>query len=513
MKLLLQNKNGTKLGEIGSIVYLAVMGFGVLFMFLAYFNNMAVRNRSEVEHKIKLDGEALNISEAGLFETLAQFKKNGNMLQKRNPKRDGAGVIELDADGKTVYLDSENYVDFNFIWTCRNVVVGCPKLLEVPFHYEIAYDDLYVDRSVEVCEICTAAGRDQKGFFIPTSEEPKIGIVRNFDLNGKTAEYDPTVSGIVNKIGELKVRYEVWERMVEDFSRETGADATDSGRVWIAKSVGIVYKVMKVNGVKEIQTLATVSQSRMYKKPSIFFLQKSALHNTNVNGFVSLNANAQVINNGDVLTVTSSYFGKQTNLGAAHAGANIIDFRNGGTPENDTKELTFESVFGLSANELREFADVYISDVSDPRTYEPMLNSEIKYIEGDVDYTTADPLFGNGLLIVSGNITITGTGHKFEGVLWVTRDITITAGGYIKGTIVAGTAASTKAEIFLKGRNASDWFRVYYDQDAIDAINNAKFKYAMFRVPYVTKGSKSIILTQEEKDLRTELILAKYPAD
>ncbi|PCJ62668.1 MAG: hypothetical protein COA79_03885 [Planctomycetota bacterium] len=499
--------------EEGSIVYLAVMGFGVLFIFMAFMNDMVVRNKTEVEFRIKLDGEALNISEAGLFETLAQFQKNGNMTQKRNPQRDSNGD-PVEVNGEAQYLNSENFVNFNFIWTCRNVAVGCPKVLEDPYHFELAYEDLFVDKSAENCEICQDAGRAQKGFYIPNSEEPKIGIVRNFDVNGQTVEYDPINGGLVTNFGDLKVRYEVWERMVEDYSKETGADSADSGRVWIARSIGIVYRVNKVGTApKEMETLATVVQSRMYKKPAIFFLQKAALHNTNVNGFVTLNANAQVINNGDPLTVTSSFYGKQSNLGAAHQGGNIVDFMNGGDPAIDTTELTFESVFGLSQTELKEFADTYISDISDPRTYDALLNSEIKYVEGDLDFGLSNPLFGNGLLIVDGDVTLSDTGHKFDGVLWVTGDVTISAGGYIKGTLVAGTSAANKRTISLKGKNANDWFRVYYDQEAIDAINNAKFKYAMFRVPYVKKGKNSIILTQEEKDLRTELILARYPAD
>ncbi len=216
--------------EAGQVVYIGVIIFGLMYVSLVYLNDTIVRNRKDVELRIKLDGLALNISEAGLFEALAQFKNNGVMQRKRNPERDGSGQVVI-VNGLTQYLDNENYVDFSFEWTCRNVAVGCTKVLDEKFSFEINYPDQFIDHKDTNCDLCATAGRTQKGFYVPQSEEPKIGIVRNFDVNGRTAEFDPLTGGSVSGYGDLKVRYEVWERMVEDYTQETGTDTADSGRI------------------------------------------------------------------------------------------------------------------------------------------------------------------------------------------------------------------------------------------------------------------------------------------
>ncbi len=497
--------------ENGSIIYLSLLGFGILFMFLGYLNEMVIKNRKDIEFRIKLDGLALNISEAGLFETLAQFRKKGSMQHKRNPQRDGSGAVVLDGNGEVVYLDEENSVDFSFSWTCRNAAIGCTNVLDTPFHFELAYEDMFEDHSNDDCDLCSTAGRDQKGFYVLESEEPKIGVVRNFDVMGKTYDVDPVTGELLNAYGDLKVRYEVWERLVEDYSKETGYDSSDSGRVWAARSIGIVYKVNNVNNVEELETLSTVVQTRMYKKPTIFFPHNAALYNTNPKGYLTLNANAQVINNGDPNTVYSGLFGFHENVGAAHAGGNIIDFGFAGDPLNSLAPMDFETVFGMDETQLKEFADTYISVLTDPRLYTPLMDSEIRFVVGDVAYTTAKPLFGNGLLIVDGNIDVSGIGHKFDGIVWSTRTVDIHAGGYIKGAVVGGSKDfGVKADIKLQGNNATNWFYVYFDPEAIAAINNKKFKYTMFRVPYVKKGAGSVVFSDEEKELRKEQIFARY---
>ncbi len=275
--------------------------------------------------------------------------------------------------------------------------------------------------------------------------------------------------------------------------------------------MGIVYRVLKdSNDVKTVESLSTVSQTRMYKKPNINFPHDGALFNTNVNGRILLNANAQIINLGDAMVVNSGLYGNQSNLGAAHLGAHVIDFANNGAPLASTIPTDFETVFGLDKTQMKEFADTYIINPADPKARDPLMNTEIRYIEGNMSYNTTNPLFGNGMLIVEGNVSITGTGHKFDGILWVTGGVSINGGGYIKGCIVAGTEAVGVVTLSVQGHNAANWFYVYYDPTAIDVINSKKFKYAMFRVPYVKKGAGSVHLTDDEQQLRTEQILNRY---
>jgi hypothetical protein len=198
-------------------------------------------------------------------------------------------------------------------------------------------------------------------------------------------------------------------------------------------------------------------------------------------------------------------------LGLRMLGGNIIDFGFAGDPLNSLAPMDFETVFGMDETQLKEFADTYISVLTDPRLYTPLMDSEIRFVVGNVAYTTAKPLFGNGLLIVDGNIDISGIGHKFDGIVWSTKTVDIHAGGYIKGAVVGGSKNfGVKADIKLQGNSAANWFYVYFDPEAIAAINNKKFKYTMFRVPYVKKGAGSVVFSDEEKDLRKEQIFARY---
>jgi len=501
-----------QLGEKGSLIYLSVLSFAVIFSLMVLLNDEAIKNRKNVEFDIKMDGLATNIAEAGLHETLALFKRNGSMKLNRNPERDNQGDIVTDSDGNTVYLDNSNYVEFNFIWTCRQAVQGCPNTLATPFFYQLEYESHFEDHANDFCVICDAAGREQKGFFIVESEEPKLGIVRNFDVLGQTAQYDSN-GNQVNNLGDLKVRYEVWKRLVEDYSVETGADITDSGRVWLVKCIGMVYKVLSDDqGVKYVDTLSTVIQSRMIKKPNIFFKDKAALINSHVDGFIQLNANAEIINLGDPMTVFSALYGKQTQLGSAQKGNLIIDFANNGAAEQASTVVSFETVFGLTKAQVKEFADVKIDDLTDPRTYTPLLNYEIRFITGNPVFTSSAPLTGTGVLIVDGDLQTTGVGHSFEGIVWTTGDFDIKAsGGFIRGTIVVGTEGTGKKNLSVHGFSKTNKFRIYFDPEVIDAINAKKFQYTMFRVPFIEKGFKKTSFSDTEKNLRAANILARYP--
>ena len=94
--------------------------------------------------------------------------------------------------------------------------------------------------------------------------------------------------------------------------------------------------------------------------------------------------------------------------------------------------------------------------------------------------------------------------------LFSAGNLTVTGGGYVKGCIVTGGKVSAAATLSIAGENASNFFRVYYDPETIATLNSKKFKYTMFRVPYVKKGAGSIVLSDAEKDLRKKLIFARY---
>ena len=51
---------------------------------------------------------------------------------------------------------------------------------------------------------------------------------------------------------------------------------------------------------------------------------------------------------------------------------------------------------------------------------------------------------------------------------------------------------------------------IFFDPEVIDAVANRKFKYTMFRVPYVEKGVGSLYFTDAEKDLRRARILEDF---
>jgi len=130
MKYLFKKKSQ----QSGFLIYMTIMFMVLVFAALLFFNDMALKNRTEIEFEIKMDGLALNISEAGLHETLAHFKRKNTISHFQNPQRDAQGNI-VKQYGQTVFLAETNYVNFDFKWTCKNVTAGCSKQLDESLLY------------------------------------------------------------------------------------------------------------------------------------------------------------------------------------------------------------------------------------------------------------------------------------------------------------------------------------------------------------------------------------------
>jgi len=88
----------------------------------------------------------------------------------------------------------------------------------------------------------------------------------------------------------------------------------------------------------------------------------------------------------------------------------------------------FDEIFGCTLEEMKAYAD-YVG--TDPNPVEG-----ITYVEGDFGYNTSNGHVGSGILVVEGDLKITGT-IDFTGIIWVTGEITGLGNGYIFGAIFA----------------------------------------------------------------------------
>jgi hypothetical protein len=132
-----------------------------------------------------------------------------------------------------------------------------------------------------------------------------------------------------------------------------------------------------------------------------------------------------------------------------------------------------DSVFGLSANQLKMIADYSVTSVAQLPPDFP--STALVYIDGDATFDNSRPLSGGGVLIVNGNLTIQSSANAyFSGLVFVQGDATIYGPASINGTLmVVGNGSSP--DITLDG--SSGVAEVNYDKSRLDSIRQSSGQY------------------------------------
>jgi hypothetical protein len=102
-----------------------------------------------------------------------------------------------------------------------------------------------------------------------------------------------------------------------------------------------------------------------------------------------------------------------------------------------------DSVFSVSTSALKSMADVSTSTMASVPS--PVGDYTLTVIEGDATFTAAQPLRGNGVVVVLGSCTIaSGSNSYFSGMLWVQGTLTVRAPCYLRGVTIAGSTVDVR---------------------------------------------------------------------
>lgn len=114
-----------------------------------------------------------------------------------------------------------------------------------------------------------------------------------------------------------------------------------------------------------------------------------------------------------------------------------------------------KGVFGLTLTDLKGMADAAVSDASSLPAN--LGEYTLTVVEGDVSFDAARPLRGTGILVVTGNCTLTaGSNSFFNGLVWCGGRLEIHGPCYLRGTFIG------QDDVAVQGAGG-DFAEVEYD--------------------------------------------------
>ncbi len=158
-----------------------------------------------------------------------------------------------------------------------------------------------------------------------------------------------------------------------------------------------------------------------------------------------------------------------------------------GTPAStgglNTNSFRLYDVFGVSTlADLAGIADVNVTSAAGLPANMPAMQIVIINAGAGVpvQFTTVNPLQGSGILVVVGDLTLSG-GSTWNGIVYVMGNVTITAPASVYGTVIV---ANTGATATITGGSGT-WAEVYYDPFILAQIAQQIGQYRFSRSAYV----------------------------
>jgi hypothetical protein len=123
---------------------------------------------------------------------------------------------------------------------------------------------------------------------------------------------------------------------------------------------------------------------------------------------------------------------------------------------------TVSSVFGVTLAQLKGMADASYSDGLDfPRN---IGEYTLSVVEGDVAFDSSRPLRGTGIVVVTGDCTLSsGSNSFFNGLLYVQGDLTVRAPSFLRGTVVV------QGSVNIAG-TGGDYVEIDYDPSMVVSL-------------------------------------------
>ena len=301
---------------------------------------------------------------------------------------------------------------------------------------------------------------------IVDSDEPEIGIVREFRIEGKVfGRYEVWKEWAADPDAERSAWREKHAVVDKSVERGTGAPGT----AWRVRSIGYVFE--RTNDVGRFDEL-----------PNRVLAQET-LEIEITRRTLTLPGQAALVV-GDGNSAHANTYGRV--IGGAN-GAGIYFPAGSGTPTTGPSnqhrvtgnpplaqapgvvDLSPEFVFGISYAELKASADHVVTDAQD-------LLDEIPYgsivvIEmNSVTFNSSRPLRGFGVVYVRGNCTLNaGNNSMFSGLLYVDGNLTVRAPSEIEGAVIV------TGNFNLQG--SGDYATVRYNDDVLNQLRREIGQY------------------------------------
>ncbi len=296
------------------------------------------------------------------------------------------------------------------------------------------------------------------------TEEPDIGIVREFQISGTTWG-----------------RYEVWKEWAADPDPDRLAFRTQmqcrdvsaarggltAGTVWRLRSVGYVYERRDAAVAFDAPPNRVIAQdiAEMEARRLAMNLPGQAAVCVRTASGVLVSTRGQIRGGSAAAGLFSeSGTGSPTVTGTA---AEISG--SPGTATNTPYEDSLDAVFGATADELRAMADIHITD---PSAFpSPLPTNSLVVCSGDLSFTDTQRLLGSGIVIVLGDLAIeAGSYSSFSGLIYVGGNFTMQEPAEIRGSVVVTGSATVSG-------GTGDFARVLYDDEILAALRRELGSY------------------------------------
>jgi len=301
------------------------------------------------------------------------------------------------------------------------------------------------------------------------TEDPNIGIVREFPINVDTRYYG---------------RYEVMktdpvsaEAVVADISpqRIISPEAVASGIVWYVESKGMVFEKNdpeKAYNEPPNRVIRRVTLASEIQRLSILPTAAAAIISDV--GRVTVSTNGRVLGMSSKAIVYDKKGGGSVRLtgGVVEGGTSWAAIFEG---EPDNMATLIGQVFATTPDGLKGIADYFVTTVDDLPDTLPTLG--VIYVEGNATFTSARPLSGGGVLIVDGDLTLSDNCNSFySGLVFVTGDYTQRGPSMVSGSVMVLGDSDI--------RSASGPAEIMYDADILNIVRQQLGQYRASRSPY-----------------------------
>ena len=310
--------------------------------------------------------------------------------------------------------------------------------------------------------------------------DAEIGLVREFRVTEK-----------------IFARYEVWKRWDADPDAERRAwrqqqqcedvslmrGAAGAGAVWQLRSVGYIYEQLDPDvpfDQEPNKVIASQVASNEYRR-LVLTLPGNAAINVGDGNSCHVNTNGRIIGG----SAAGIFY--PTGTGTPTTGPNNQQ-RVTGTPRLSTSnnyDDSYESVFGMSYEQLRAMATLVITNTSSLPS--PMPDNGIVVIESNntVGFDAAKPLRGTALVVITGNTTIQqGSNSDFSGMLYVEGNLTVREVSTIRGSVVC------TGNVTVQGSGANQYTTIPYDGNVLNQLLGRIGNYTMANATLLPRAAR-----------------------